>query len=257
MEHIVASNLTKHFNQHNILYDLQHGFRERRSWETQFIQLVEDLARSMTSGKQTDLILLDFSKAFDKVNHLKLLYKLQLHGVQGKTLGWIGSFLMGRSPTVVLNGNSSDELQVLSGVPQGSVLGPILFLLYINDLPDSLQSQVRLFADDTAVYLTDKGQDDNQKLQNDLDILQEWEREWDMEFNPSKCQVVHITRSRQPINTTYSMHGQVLDSVDSARYLGVDITSGLSFTQHIIGVFPRTPEYPSEVKTHPNNKPET
>ena len=140
----------------------------------QLIQLVEDLARNMTSGKQTDLILLDFSKAFDKVNHLKLLYKLQMHGVQGKTLGWIESFLMGRSQTVVLNGNSSDELQILSGVPQGSVLGPILFQLYINDLPDSLQSQIRLFVDDTAVYLTVKGQDDNQKLQNDLDILQEW-----------------------------------------------------------------------------------
>ena len=140
---------------------------------------------------------------------------------------------MGRSQTVVLNENSSDELQVLSLVPQGSVLGPILFLFYINDLPDSLQSQFRLFADDTAVYLTVKGQDDNQKLQNDLDILQEWEREWDMEFNPSKCQAVHITRSRQPINTTYSMHGQVLDPVDSTRYLGVDIISDLSFTQHI------------------------
>ena len=233
MEHIIASTLTKHFNQHNILYDLQHGFRERRSCETQLIQLVEDLSRNMISGKQTDLILLDFSKAFDKVNHLKLLYKLQTHGVQGKALRWIESFLVGRSQTVVLNGNSSDELQVSSGVPQGSVLGPILFLLYINDLPDSLQSQVRLFADDTAVYLTVQGQADSKKLQNDLDILQEWEREWDMEFNPSKCQVVHITRSRRPINTSYSMHGQVLDSVNSARYLGVDITSDLNFTQHI------------------------
>ena len=119
----------------------------------------------MTSGKQTDLILLDFSKAFDKVNHLKLLYKLQLHGVQGKTLRWIESFLIGRSQTVVLKGNNSDELPVSSGVPQGSVLGPILFLLYtcINDLPDSLQSQVRLFADDTAVYLTVEGQADSNK----------------------------------------------------------------------------------------------
>ena len=126
MEHIVASNLTKHFNQHNILYDLQHGFRRRRSCETQLIQLVEDLARNMTSGKQTGLILLDLSKAFDKVNHLKLLYKLQIHGVQGKTLGWIESFLMGRSQTVVLNGNSPDELQVLSGVSPGS--HPILAL---------------------------------------------------------------------------------------------------------------------------------
>ena len=169
----------------------------------------------MTSGKQTDLVLLDFSKAIDKVNHFKLLYKLQIHGVHGKTLGWIESFLMGRRRTVVLNGKNSAELQVLSGVPQGSVLGSILFMLYINGLPDSLQSQVRLFADDTAVYLTVKGQDDDQKLQNDLDILQEWE--WDMEFTLSKCQVVHITRSRRPINTTYSMHGQVLDYVDSAR----------------------------------------
>ena len=139
MEHIIASNLCKHFNQNNIIYDLQHGFREKRSCETQLIQLVEDLARGMTSGKQSDPILLDFSKAFDKVNRLKLLYKLQLHGVQGKTLGWIESFLIGRTQCVVLDGDSSTKLPVSSGVPHGSVLGPILFLLYINDLPDNIQ----------------------------------------------------------------------------------------------------------------------
>ena len=135
-----------------------------------------NLARNMTEGKQTDLILLDFSKAFDKVNHLKLLYKLQVHGVQGKTLGWIESFLVGRSQTVVLDGESSDELPVLSGVPQGSVLGPILFLLYINDLPENVQSQVRLFADDTAVYLTVQDPNDSGRLQSDLNVLQEWEK---------------------------------------------------------------------------------
>ena len=96
-----------------------------------------------------------------------------------------------------------------------------------------LISQVRLFADDTAVYLTVQGQDDNAKLQGDLNLLQKWEQEWDMEFDPPKCQVVHIIRSRRPINTSYCMHGQVIDSVDSARCLGVDIPSDLNFNQHI------------------------
>ena len=190
----------------------------------------------MASGKQTDFILPDFSKAFYKVNHLKLLYKLQKHGVQGKTLRLIESFLVGRSQTIQLNGNSSDEMQVSSGVPQASVLGPILFLLYMNDLPESLQSQVRLCADGTAVYLTVQGQAGSKKLQKDLDVLQEWEKEWDMEFNQSKCQVGHITRSKRPIQTSYSMHGQVLDSVDSARYVGVDIASDLNFTKHVNGI---------------------
>ena len=120
-----------------------------------------------------------------------------------------------------------------SGVPQGSVLGPILFLLYINDLPDSIQSNVRLFADDTAVYLAVQGQEDTDIIQNDLNILQEWEKAWDMEFNPSKCQVVHISRSRKLIKNKYTMHGQVLDSIDHARYLGVDISSDLNFSHHV------------------------
>ena len=154
MEHTIASNLTKHLNKHNILYDLQHGLRQKRSCETQLIQLVEDLGRQLIQAKQTDLVLLDFSKAFDKINHLKLLFKLSQHGVKGITLNRIRAFLVGRTHAVVLDWESSSEVPVKSGVPQGSVLGPLLFLLYINDLPQNIQSQVRLFADDTAVYLT-------------------------------------------------------------------------------------------------------
>lgn len=146
------------------MFALQYGFREYRSCETQLIQLVEDLVRTRTTGRQTARILLDFNKAFQKVNRHKLLYKLQVHGVQGKALRWTESILVGRSQNVVLDCESSNELQDSSGVPQGSVMGPILFLLYKTNLPDSLQSEVRLFADDAAVYMTVQGQDDSAKL---------------------------------------------------------------------------------------------
>ena len=204
MEHIMASNLTAHLNRHNILYDLQHGFRQKRSCETQLLQLVEDIGKQFIKGNQIDLVLLDFSKAFDQVNHLKLLFKLSQHGVKGNTLNWIRSFLLGRTQAVVLEGERSAEAPVTSGVPQGSVLGPLLFLLYINDLPQNIQSQVRLFADDTAVYLTVTSSEDANTLQADLDTLQEWESTWDMEFHPSKCQVLHITRFRQPLQSQYT-----------------------------------------------------
>ena len=122
---------------------------------------------------------------------------------------------------------------VTSGVPQGSVLGPILFLIYINDLPEEVYSQVRLFADDTALYLTLESEDDSSTLQNDLNILSAWETRWDMGFNPSKCQVIHVTGSKKPVKRDYILHGQVLESVTSARYLGVDISGSLSWNPHV------------------------
>ena len=154
---------------------LQHGFRERRSCETQLIQLVEELVRNTSKGRQTDLILLDCSKAFDRVNHLKLLHKLHQHGARGNTLSWIKAYLTGGSQTVVLEGESSSEIPVNSGVPQGFVLGPLLFLLYINDLPENIHSQARLLADDTTTYITINNHSDSDTLQQDLDTLQTWE----------------------------------------------------------------------------------
>ena len=143
-------------------------------------------------------------------------------------LGWIRAILGSRSQRVVLDGEESESIPVTSGVPQGSVLGPILFLIHINDLPDGIFSQVCLFADDTALYLTIEGKDDGA----DLDRLSVWESMWDMEFNPSKCQVVQVTGSRRPMNTIYMLHGQVLKAVTSAKYLGVDISSTLSWNSH-------------------------
>ena len=109
------------------------------------------------------------------------------------------------------------------GYPRG-----LYFLLYINDLPENIQSQVRLYADDTAVYLTVSNLQDSQVLLSDLEFLQRWERTWDMEFNPNKCQVLHITRSKKPVMSGYFMHNQKLESVDAAKYLGVSISKNLN-----------------------------
>ena len=121
-------------------------------------------------------------------------------------------------------------------MPQGSVLGPLLFLLYIYDLPQNIQSQVRLFADDTAVYLTVNSHEAANTLQADLDTLQEWELTWDMEFNPDKCQVMHITKSRVPLKSRNALHDQILEPGDRAKYLGVTISQDLNWNQHIYNI---------------------
>ena len=118
LEHILASNIVKHLDGHGILYDLQHGFREKRSCETQLIMLIEDLARNVSAGKQTYIILLDFSKAFDKVNHSKLLWKLHQYGIRGHALDWVRAFLGSRSQQVVIDGEESESVPVTSGVPK-------------------------------------------------------------------------------------------------------------------------------------------
>ena len=172
LEHIVASSLVKHFTELDIFYEMQHVFREKRSCDTQLIMLIDELARNMQIGKQTDLILLDFSKVFDKVAHEKLLLKLHHYGIRGDTLKWIKDFLDNRKQAVVINGiNSEKKNPVSSGVPQGSVLGPILFLANINDLPEQVKSRVRLFADDTALYLAISSTTEGEILQTDLASL--------------------------------------------------------------------------------------
>ena len=239
LEHIICSNLIQHLTRHNI--PLQHGFREKRSCETQLIEFIHDIAFNMQKGVQNDVAVMDFAKAFDKVAHNRLLFKLSSYGVKGNTLGWIGSFLSGRSQKVVLEGKSSTSAPVLSGVPQGSVLGPALFLIYINDLPEYVtNSTVRHFADDTLLYLTIHSTFDCIKLQEDLNNIERWESDWQMSFHPEKCEVIHITTKKKPILHKYTLHGHTLSSVPQIKYLGVHISNDLKWNSHINSISSKT-----------------
>ena len=234
MEHIVTSSIMAHTDRHHILYDLQHGFRSGLSCETQLVEFVTDISNNMQSKTQTDVLVMDFSKAFDRVGHKRLLTKLGRYGITGNTARWIESFLAGRTQRVVLEDATSYSAQVRSGVPQGSVLGPSLFLIYINDMPENITSTVRLFADDTICYLAIASPTDTNTLQDDLNRLSTWETDWQMDFHPDKCQVLRITRNRSNVtDAIYTLHGHMLEVVDCAKYLGVSITKDLKWKTHI------------------------
>ena len=152
-EHILHSTILTHLANHKILSDAQHGFRKRRSYDTQLLLALNDFARGLEDKSQADIIFLDFAKAFDKISHQGLLRKAYYYGICGHTFKWIESFLDSRSQQVVIDGHFSIDAKITSGVPQGSVLCPLLFLIYINDLPYCVQNSVcHLFADDCILF---------------------------------------------------------------------------------------------------------
>ena len=226
-----------HLELHGILCHQQHGFRRKLSCETQLLEFADELVNNMAKGKQTDILVMDFANAFNKVNHSLLVHKLHHYGIQGKLLTWISDFLKDRRQAVVVNGIRSDFIKVQSGVPQGSVLGPCLFLVYINDLPDLLTARARLFADDTAVYDVVESPEDQERLQQNLDQLAEWEKRWDMVFHPEKCSTLPVTRSRKGLpQPQYQLHGHILQTINSVNYLGLCFTKDLSWNEHINNV---------------------
>ena len=230
-----------HLDNNNILYDLQHGFRAKRSTVTQLISLVDDLVSSRSKKVQTDLVVMDFAKAFDKVCHRLLGMKLEHYGIRGNELRWIKNFLQGRSQTVVVEGKCSKRAPVISGVPQGTVLGPPLFLAYINDIAEKVEhSQLRLFADDCILRKEIRTPDDCFKLQEDIHSVGEWEKTWLMEFHPGKCEVLTIPSGKRepPILKNYTLHGTMLKRPEDncIKYLGVTIQSDLKWDTHIQNV---------------------
>ena len=233
LEHIIHSHVMKHLEKLDILVDKQHGFRAKRSTVTQLLQTTHDFTSNLEEGLTTHLAILDFSKAFDKVPHERLLSKLNTYGIRNSLLAWIRNFLTQRTQQVVCDGEKSVPKKVISGVPQGTVLGPLLFLLYINDLPSGLSSSVRLFADDCLVYSAGKDNHHFTKLQEDLNKLQEWQDMWMMSFNPGKCYTMEISYKKDPPTQAFTFCGQELQMVDSQPYLGVEIDNKMNWSVHI------------------------
>jgi hypothetical protein len=198
-----------------------------RSCVTNLITFFEKITSELDGGKAVDVIYLDFAKAFDTVPHERLKKKLKAHGIGGALFKWIAAWLSGRKQRVVLNGKESSWEAVLSGVPQGSVLGPLLFTIFINDL-DLAVSDFELlikFADDTKISRVIGGEEDRAGLQAALDKVMKWAAEWGMRFNVQKCKVMHLGRNNG--KSDYTMAGTVLDKTREEKDLGVIVADTL------------------------------
>ena len=241
MEHILFSQIMKHLVQKNILVKFQHGFRANHSCETQLLNTVEGLSRRLDM-RTTDLLILDFSEAFDTVPHRRLLSKLNQYGIGGKTNKWIESWLCHCNQEVVRDGSSSPDYPVLSAIPQGFVLWPLVFLLYVNDIGDKTlpQASIKLFADDCHLYRTINTRENEEQLQADLRTMTEWSNTWLMSFNADKCHLLKITRHRTSIETSYHIEDKKLSQVPSHPYLGVELTSGLTWIIQISNITGKT-----------------
>ena len=229
LESIIRDHIMEHMVETQQLHNAQHGFRPRRSCATQLLATLEDWTQALERGESVDAIYLDFSKAFDTVPHQRLLCKLRAYGVGERLLRWLESFLVGRRQRVILNGAKSSWATVKSGVPQGSVLGPLLFVLYVNDLPDAVQCNTQMFADDTKIYQSMSSLPDAKKLQTDLSAAINWSNQWQLLFNAEKCRALHIGGSSE--GQPYYMGGCQLERTALEKDLGVLVDSELKFRE--------------------------
>ena len=214
----------------DLIADCQHGFRSGRSCVTNLLETLDYIGAILDRAGQVDCVYLDMSKAFDKVRHDLLMEKLRDAGLGGNLLTWFRAYLYGRRQRVTVLGATSRDLPVTSGVPQGSILGPALFLLYVNNLPDSiLNSKVAMFADDTKVYKVVISEDDSAALQQDLDNLSSWSVASGLAFNDKKCKFQTITRKRKPICSSYEVNGNTIMSCEEERDLGVSLEPDLTW----------------------------
>ena len=256
LEHIVLHHLNIALDK--ILHNRQHGFRKGLSCETQLCATYHDIARCVDKGHTIHAVVMDFAKAFDKVPHRLLMAKLsEVPDISKQILDWIHDFLFNRKQRVVIKGKASRELPVTSGVPQGSVLGPTLFLAYINDLPKHVRCSISLFADDTLVYQIVDTKADKLNFQKNIDALHAWADTWGMSFNVSKCSVMLFNQTLKSPSSDYRLGNVPLDIVQQTKYLGVLLQSDLKFSNHICDKVNKANRQVGMIKRALHHAPET
>ena len=229
LESIIKDHMVCFLDEYSLIRETQHGFRKGRSCLTNLLEFLDFVSEQFDIGNQVDAAYLDFSKAFDKVPHARLILQLELHGFSGPLIKWIESWLTRRQQRVILNGARSSWQEVLSGVPQGSVLGPLLFIVFVNSIEEGLNSRVLKFADDIKIFRSVQGEIDHNQLQEDLNNLVHWSEEWQMKFNFDKCKVMHVGRDKY--RDAYLMGGQVLAVTEQERDLGVVLNNKLGVSE--------------------------
>uniref|UniRef100_A0A803JXN3 Reverse transcriptase domain-containing protein n=1 Tax=Xenopus tropicalis TaxID=8364 RepID=A0A803JXN3_XENTR len=226
LEGVIRDRIVEYIAVHNTISLCQHGFMRNRSCQTNLVAFYEEVSRNLDAGMAVDVIYLDFAKAFDTVPHRRLMIKLRNIGLEHNICNWIENWLKDRVQRVVVNRTFSNWASVVSGVPQGSVLGPLLFNLFINDLEVGIESTVSIFADDTKLCKTISSMQDAAALQSDLTKLENWAANWKMRFNVDKCKVMHFGRNN--INANYLLNSSVLGASLMEKDLGVFVDHKLS-----------------------------
>ena len=225
LESIIRERMLSYANEYNIFDESQHGFMQGKSCLTNLLTTLEDITHNLDEGEPVDVIFLDYQKAFDSVPHKRLINKLHAYGYDGKVLQWIDAFLTGRTQRVSVRGAKSEVAEVVSGVPQGSVLGPILFIVYINDLPDHVKCSIHMFADDTKIYSCVKNDKEAENIKDDLESLQAWSEKWLLRFNAGKCKTMHLGHGNPTVR--YQMGDTILGEINDEKDLGVYLTPDL------------------------------
>ena len=225
LESIIKAKITSHLDKYNLISDKQHGFRKSRSCVTNLLQFYEKVITEYDDERESDVIYLDFQKAFDKVPHKRLIKKLEAHGVVGNVARWIENWLTNRRQRVVINGEHSEFIDVTSGVPQGSVLGPLLFIIYVNDIDINIQSNIALFADDTKISGKSKSVEGRALIQSDLQKIYEWSITWGMKFNLDKCKTLHLGNGNE--KHSYVMGNHIVSDVTTEKDLGIHVSCDL------------------------------